>query len=238
MKKVSIIIATYNAVKTLHVALNSVQNQNFLDWECIIVDGASKDGTVDIVKYFSENDSRYRWVSEPDGGVYNAFNKGWRMAKGEWVYYLGADDELLPNTFKSIFEKQIEDCDVIYGNYLTNSQGKVEIIKSHGNPSFFRKNNTSHQAVIMRRKVIEDLKGFDERYKLCADYDILVRAYLKQYIFKYVDIDFAVFTIGGISSKSLGTESWNIRRRNKTVNLFVNTWVLLKRLLVHCLHNK
>ena len=238
MKKVSIIIATYNAVKTLHVALNSVQNQNFLDWECIIVDGASKDGTVDIVKYFSENDSRYRWVSEPDGGVYNAFNKGRRMAKGEWVYYLGADDELLPNTFKSIFEKQIEDCDVIYGNYLTNSQGKVEIIKSHGNPSFFRKNNTSHQAVIMRRKVIEDLKGFDERYKLCADYDILVRAYLKQYIFKYVDIDFAVFTIGGISSKSLGTESWNIRRRNKTVNLFVNTWVLLKRLLVHCLHNK
>lgn len=238
MKKVSIIIATYNAVKTLHIALNSVQNQNFLDWECIIVDGASKDGTIEVVKYFSENDSRYRWVSEPDGGVYNAFNKGWRMAKGEWVYYLGADDELLPNTFKSIFEKQIEDCDVIYGNYLTNSQGKVEIIKSHSNPSFLRKNNTSHQAVIMRRKVIEDLKGFDERYNLCADYDILVRAYLKQYIFKYVDIDFAVFTIGGISSKSLGTESWNIRRRNKTVNLFVNTWVLLKRLLVHCLHNK
>jgi len=238
MKKVSIIIATYNAVKTLRVALNSVQNQNFLDWECIIVDGASKDGTVEVVKYFSENDSRYRWVSEPDGGVYNAFNKGWRMAKGEWVYYLGADDELLPNTFKSIFEKQIEDCDVIYGNYLTNSQGKVEIIKSHSNPSFLRKNNTSHQAVIMRRKVIEDLKGFDERYKLCADYDILVRAYLKPYMFKYVDIDFAIFTIGGISSKSLGTESWNIRRRNKTVNLFVNTWVLLKRLLVHCLHNK
>lgn len=238
MKKVSIIIATYNAVKTLRVALNSVQNQNFLDWECIIVDGASKDGTVEVVKYFSENDSRYRWVSEPDGGVYNAFNKGWRMAKGEWVYYLGADDELLPNTFKSIFEKQIEDCDVIYGNYLTNSQGKVEIIKSHSNPSFLRKNNTSHQAVIMRRKVIEDLKGFDERYKLCADYDILVRAYLKPYMFKYVDIDFAIFTIGGISSKSLGTESWNIRRRNKTVNLFVNTRVLLKRLLVHCLHNK
>ena len=238
MKKVSIIIATYNAVKTLHVALNSVQNQNFLDWECIIVDGASKDGTVEVVKYFSENDSRYRWVSEPDGGVYNAFNKGWRMAKGEWVYYLGADDELLPNTFKSIFEKQIEDCDVIYGNYLTNSQGKVEIIKSHSNPSFLRKNNTSHQAVIMRRKVIEDLKGFDERYNLCADYDKLVRAYLKPYIFKYVDIDFAIFTIGGISSKSLGTESWNIRRRNKTVNLFVNTWVLLKRLLVHCLHNE
>lgn len=238
MKKVSIIIATYNAVKTLHVALNSVQNQNFLDWECIIVDGASKDGTIEVVKYLSEKDSRYRWVSEPDGGVYDAFNKGWRMAKGEWVYYLGADDELLPNTFKSIFEKQIEDCDVIYGNYLTNSQGKVEIIKSHSNPSFLRKNNTSHQAVIMRRKVIEDLKGFDERYNLCADYDILVRAYLKPYIFKYVDIDFAIFTIGGISSKSLGTESWNIRRRNKTVNLFVNTWVLLKRLLVHCLHNE
>lgn len=80
MKKVSIIIATYNAVKTLHVALNSVQNQNFLDWECIIVDGASKDGTVEVVKYFSENDSRYRWVSEPDGGYIMLLTKG-----GEWL---------------------------------------------------------------------------------------------------------------------------------------------------------
>ncbi|WP_373101668.1 glycosyltransferase family 2 protein [Bacteroides caccae] len=238
MIKVSIIIATYNASKTLYVALNSVCNQTFSNWECIVVDGESKDNTVDIIKKFSDKDLRFRWLSEPDEGVYNAFNKGWKMAKGEWVYYLGADDEILPNTFDNIFGNKIDDWDVIYGNYLKSSQGKIEVVKSHSDPSFLRRNNTSHQAVIMRRKVIEDLKGFDERYKLCADYDILVRAYLKQYIFKYVDIDFAVFTIGGMSSKSLGTESWNIRRRNKTVNLFINTRVLLKRLLVHCLHNK
>lgn len=235
MKKVSIIIATYNAAETLRAALSSVHNQAFSDWECIVVDGGSKDGTVDIIKDFSDKDLRYRWISEPDGGVYNAFNKGWRMARGEWIYYLGADDEILPNTFMSIFEQKIEDSGVIYGNYLTRSQGKVEIIKSHSDPSFLRKYNTSHQAVIMRRKVIEELKGFNERYRLCADYDIMVRAYLKKYIFKYVDINFAVFTIGGISSNSLGTESWYIRKQNHTVNLFVNTWILLKRLLVHFL---
>lgn len=238
MEKISIIIATYNASKTLRTALNSVWKQTFSDWECIIVDGGSKDGTVNIIKSFSDKDARYRWISEPDEGVYNAFNKGWKMAKGEWIYYLGADDEILPNTFTSLFGQEIENSSIIYGNFFTLFRGKVELIRSYNDPSFFRKYNTSHQAVIMRKKIIEELNGFDERYKICADYDILVRAYLRKYIFKYVDINFAIFTIGGISSNSLGTECWNIRRRNRTVNLFVNTWMLLKRLLIHFLWHK
>ena len=95
--KVSIIIATFNSEKTIERALNSVLNQKIQDWECIIVDGASTDATVNIIRKFTEKDHRFRYLSEPDTGIYNAFNKGWKLANGTWIYYLGSDDELLQN---------------------------------------------------------------------------------------------------------------------------------------------
>ena len=101
---ISIIIATYNAEETLHDALESVLNQSFQDWECLVVDGASKDNTVKIIEEFCKHDKRFRFISEPDKGIYDAFNKGWRMAKGEWIYYLGADDLLLKDALE-YFEK-------------------------------------------------------------------------------------------------------------------------------------
>ena len=79
--KLSIIIATFNAAKTLSVALDSVLKQSFQDWECIIVDGASKDETVAIIKEYEPRfEGRMRWVSEPDKGIYDAMNKGLQMA--------------------------------------------------------------------------------------------------------------------------------------------------------------
>lgn len=72
---VSIVIATYNSKKTLRRALDSVKNQSYQDWECVIVDGASKDGTVEIIKEYKNKDFRFRYISEPDNGIYDAFNK-------------------------------------------------------------------------------------------------------------------------------------------------------------------
>lgn len=83
MPLVTVIIATYNASATLQKALNSVLNQSFQDWECIIIDGASKDNTIDIVKQYCKKDIRFRYISEPNNGIYDAFNKGWKMARGE-----------------------------------------------------------------------------------------------------------------------------------------------------------
>ena len=101
---VSIIIATYNSGKTLRRALDSVLNQSYQDWECIVVDGASKDNTIAIVKEYVKKDSRFRYISEPDHGIYDAFNKGWKMAKGEWVMYLGSDDEYTKDGIKALLE--------------------------------------------------------------------------------------------------------------------------------------
>lgn len=75
MNAISIIIATFNAAKTLRKALDSVLNQTYKDWECIIVDGASKDNTISIVKEYVQKDTRFRYISEPDKGIFDAYNK-------------------------------------------------------------------------------------------------------------------------------------------------------------------
>lgn len=117
--KTSIIIATFNAAKTLNKALDSVLNQTYQNWECIIVDGASKDDTINIVKEYVQKDTRFRYISEPDKGIYDAFNKGWEMAKGDWIYYLGSDDILLPNGLESLIKgTDTNSYDIIYGNVI------------------------------------------------------------------------------------------------------------------------
>ena len=93
---ISVIICTFNSGEITRRAIESVLNCNYENLECIVVDGASNDGTVDIIKSYVGN-HKFRYISEPDSGIYNAMNKGWRMAKGEWIHYLGADDELLPD---------------------------------------------------------------------------------------------------------------------------------------------
>ena len=114
---VSVIIATYNAGKYLRRALDSVYSQSYTNVECIVVDGCSKDNTLDIVREYVCKNIVY--ISEQDLGIYDALNKGVLIAKGEWIYVLGADDELLPDGLRSFFlgENDFE-YDIIYGNTI------------------------------------------------------------------------------------------------------------------------
>ena len=158
---VSIIVATYNSEKTLMVALDSISKQTFKNWECIVVDGASKDNTLRIVEDFEKKDSRFRHISEPDSGIYDAFNKGWRLAHGEWIYYLGADDELLPNGLSVLISKS-DGVDLVYGGIVRRyANGKTKQVP----PDNFEycmpfSLGASHQAIIMKRNLIEKLGGF------------------------------------------------------------------------------
>ncbi|MEO3536365.1 glycosyltransferase, partial [Phocaeicola vulgatus] len=121
--KVSIIIAAYNAGPTIEKALCSVEKQSFQDWECLIIDGMSQDDTIQKVKYFADKDNRFRVFSEPDKGVFDAFNKGWQKAQGEWIYYLGSDDELLPDGIKSLME-YADGVDLVYGGIRMKYRSK------------------------------------------------------------------------------------------------------------------
>lgn len=218
--QVSIIIATFNAEKTLSVAMDSVKNQTFQDWECIIVDGASKDDTIEIVKSYVNSDSRFRYISEPDKGIYDAFNKGWKMAKGEWIHYLGSDDRLITDGLQKLINNS-DDVDAVYGNTIFRKKDKVSYQQSKRNISKILTGPVMcHQSIIVRKDWIERLGGFDERYKLLADYDLMIRLYQNSATFKYIDAFISIFSLTGGSHNNrllANKERYYIMKRNKTV---------------------
>ncbi|WP_288352573.1 glycosyltransferase family 2 protein [uncultured Bacteroides sp.] len=202
MPTVSIIIATFNAEKTLKIALNSVLNQTFQDWECVIIDGMSKDGTMRIVKEYASKDARFRYISEADKGIFDAFNKGWKIAQGKWIYYLGADDTLDKFAFEKIHIDKIVDSDVIYGNILITFSNNQKAIRKSQSPSTLRyKMFACHQSILVKRSMIEKVNGFNIAYNTCADFDMMQRIFLLKAKFKYVNVCIANFSYTGISSK-------------------------------------
>lgn len=190
---ISIIIATYNSSKTLSITLDSVIKQSYQDWECIIVDGASKDATVDIIKEYVAIDSRFSFISEPDNGIYDAFNKGWRMARGEWVHYLGSDDRLTDTGFFDLMVESHDDIQILTGDvWIMRQDGSIKADYSVGFKG-------CHQGKLVRRSVLEMMNGFDEQYKILADADLMIR--MEKYGFKVKNIRtfIAYFCMGGVS---------------------------------------
>lgn len=203
--KVSIIIATYNSERTIYSALKSVAEQDFQDWECIVVDGASKDRTVEIVKEFEAVDSRFRHISEPDKGIYDAFNKGWKMAQGEWVHYLGSDDRVTNDGMQLLIE-HCEGVDLLGGSvYLVRENEPEKIQLTNGADG-------CHQAFLTRRSVLSELNGFDENYRILADKDFLVRLKLSGYVIRNFNIPVAYYNTSGFS-QNISNQNLSIREK-------------------------
>lgn len=211
--QVSIIIATYNSGKTLQRALDSVVNMTFQNWECIIVDGASTDSTIAIAESYEKKDHRFRHISEPDNGIYDAYNKGWKMAKGEWIHYLGSDDELTLDGMQSLMDKS-ENADIVYGNTLFRKSG-VKKLRIQVSPKPKMGGFCCHQSLIMRRRLIADLRGFDMQYHLLADKDLICRAMANHCRIQQVNAIISIFSLDGASSPSIMRykESFTINKK-------------------------
>lgn len=238
--KVSVVICTYNSGEITRRAIESVLNNNYDNIECIVVDGASNDGTVDIIKSYDSN-PKFRYISEPDTGIYNAMNKGWRMAKGEWIHYLGADDELLPNGLHELLDNVNEtQFDIIYGHVIVRqSDGKQKLAKCKKYTYLPIHTFACHQGIIMRKSLFKKLNGFDENLKVLADKDLFIRTYkYGKCRYKKTSATVAIFQAGGISSgiKKNLKENWYIYIKNKPSVLFLlyvfqaYTRVFIKRL--------
>ena len=219
LPKVSIVIATYNAEDLIERALNSIKVQTFFDWECIVVDGNSTDGTIKVVESFSQKDCRIKYISEKDQGIFDAYNKGWKLAKGEYVYYLGADDTIDTDALEHVFSNIDNDSEIIYGDldirFFDNS---VKHIKAGKLSVLNYKMLIGHQAIIMKRNILEEMGGFDIKYPVAADYDILQRCYLQKKKFMYIPVTIANFSYTGVSSHfSLKNERelYLITKKNK-----------------------
>jgi len=239
---VSIIIPTFNASRTLGAALESVMNQTFQQWECIVIDGASKDNTLEVVQQYIDNDSRFSVISEPDNGIYDAMNKGWKIASGEWIHYLGADDELLSNGIKDLIENSYNQ-DVVYGNtYLRFSNGKYKPQYSKEIIYIKKTMVTCHQSLIMKKDIIKELNGFNLKYKIIADFDLILRCYICGYRFRKSDAFISVFSLNGTSESNINRlilERHIITRNNRSVRFPVvyTTYFFVKQNIAKIKHN-
>lgn len=176
----SIITVTYNAVRTLDRTIASVADQSYSEIQYIVVDGGSTDGTFDVIKRTEAFITQ--WVSEPDRGLYDAMNKGLRMATGDYVWFLNAGDELKHRDIVAELATRATENgmpDILYGETdLINSEGEVLGGRRLKAPdrltwkSFRRGMLVSHQAFIAKRSVAS---SYDLRYRFSADFDWCIR---------------------------------------------------------------
>lgn len=201
--KISIITITYNSDKTLEETINSVVSQDYENLEYIIIDGASKDRTLDIVEKYREKIAVI--VSEPDKGISDAFNKGIKLATGEIIGIINSDDLLLPGALRYISEFYDPSVDVYRGELLINNL-KTGFQYSSGKPTLYcpvysyLKLNVCHPSTFITQRAYKKVGGYKVDVKYIMDIDMLFRLTKNGCSFVYIPHHLAVFNLGGTTS--------------------------------------
>jgi glycosyltransferase involved in cell wall biosynthesis len=221
--KISVVTVTMNSARTVAHTLESFLRQSHADRELVVIDGASRDETVDIVRQ-SVGDN-VLLISEPDCGIYDAMNKGLRFFSGEAVGFLNSDDRFSDDDVLSAIASGLEEADIVHGNIdFVAPGGKREIVRRwRGSP--FRPGAFSagwmppHPTFYVRRRVAEAVGAFDTRYEIGADYDFMLRAMeLNGFRSSFVDRVLVEMMTGGTSTRGIAAyirgnvEAWQSRR--------------------------
>lgn len=172
---ISVVTVCFNAVKDIEKTILSVINQTYENIEYIIIDGGSTDGTVDVIKKYADRITY--WVSEPDKGIYDAMNKGIRVATGEWINFMNAGDEFYSSiTLSDVSFDSNYLC--IYGNALYyNDKEEWSVIAKDVNSIRNNMPNT-HQAFFIQMKIVKQ-NLFDLTYRYAADYNMVYNIFCR-----------------------------------------------------------
>lgn len=215
--KVSVVTVTYNAEKALPKTMLSVLNQSCYDFEYLIIDGNSTDDTISIIQEFENRvqqgefgikPEQYRWISEPDRGLYDAMNKAIGLAKGDFIWFINAGDKIFsPETLQQVVDaiEQNPNADVVYGQTVIIGQDDEVLGERHRvAPANLTKKSlldglvVCHQSVIVRRSIAPQ---YDLSYKLTADYDWMCRVLGVSRKNVYIDGYLSKFQTAGLSTK-------------------------------------
>lgn len=207
---ISLVTVCYNSAETIADTIRCVAEQTYPHIEYIIIDGGSTDGTLDIIKQYSKHVSVL--ISEPDSGIYDAMNKGWKKATGDVVAFLNSDDSYMNNTVvqevaELMSDKNIDAChsDLIYVDRVnTNKIIRYWQGRDHQSGDCLRGWMPAHPTFFARRALFERLGGFDTRYRKQADFELVVRWFeLHKIRSHYVPKIWTRMRNGGASNNSL-----------------------------------
>ncbi len=197
----SIITINLNNVLGLSKTIESVVNQSFDDFEYIIIDGGSTDGSIDVIRKYADRITF--WVSESDKGIYEAMNKGILQAKGNWIGIINSGDWYEQNALDTILNaaEANTNMQIIHG-VLRVWQNSL-VYKVQGvHSSFLPDGMIEHPATFVRKDVFQTLGLFDIKYHVASDYDFMCRAYLSNINFLFIDRIISNYVLGGISCTS------------------------------------
>lgn len=243
--KITVVTVCRNAENSIRKTIESVLDQRFSDYEYLIVDGASTDGTLSVIESYSdkfaEKNILFHSISEPDKGIYDAMNKAIDKAHGEWILFMNSGDTFFNGeVLNRLFGFDISGYDIVYGNVLIteNNMYKFNSAGFITDQGFF--SPICHQGMMTRTSVLRDYK-YDTGYRLAADYDSMIRIHKVGGKFKKTDLTVAVFELGGtsfkqsirylkemyVSRKSAGI----ISTKNKTVSvILLGTYLFIRRI--------
>jgi glycosyltransferase len=229
--KVSIITAVFNGVNVIEDCINSVLGQSYKNVEYIIIDGASTDGTLDIIRKY--NGQIGKVISEPDKGIYDALNKGIKLATGDIIGFLHSDDiyaheKVLENVVNVFRKKNVDSC---YGDLEYVKREDINKIVRYWKSSPYKNRNFKygwmlpHPTFFVKREIYNQYGLFNTCFKIAADYEIILRFLEKYKISTYYIPDvFIKMRVGGVSNKSLKNifiktfedhKAWKINNLNK-----------------------
>ncbi|SHG94033.1 glycosyltransferase family 2 protein [Flavobacterium defluvii] len=211
--KISIITVCYNSASTIEKTIQSVASQRYQNIEYIIVDGNSKDNTIDIIKKYENNITK--WISEPDKGLYDAMNKGLALATGDLIGILNSDDTFYSvNVIEEIAKfHENNNIDASVGNIIQHKEdGKVVRMYSSKfwSPEKLRIGfMPPHPSIFFERKLFSKFGNYELGFKIGADYELITRFFLKNNIsWKYSNITTTAMLVGGLSSS--GSSSYKL----------------------------
>lgn len=226
MNKISVITINYNDKNGLKKTIDSIINQSCKDFEFIIIDGGSNDGSVSIIEE-NKNQISY-WVSEPDSGVYNAMNKGIKAATGDFVIFMNSGDCFYDNTvLEEVLPHLCNDFDIYYGdNFKVGPSSKR--LKTYPDKlqfSFFYSSCINHQSTFIRRLLFENHFYYNENYKIAADWEFFI--YTICYInvpTKYLRKTIALYDFTGVSSNPAFAEL-HLKEKTESIQRFFPSFV-------------
>ena len=237
--KVSIITVVYNNKSTIKNAIESVLNQTYKNIEYIVIDGASTDGTIEIIESYANKMDKF--VSEPDKGIYDAMNKGLKLATGDIVGILNSDDIYANNkvieTVADAFQKN--DCDAIYGDLVYVDKEDLNKIIRYWKSKPFKKGlfkkgwHPAHPTYFVKKDVYDRYGLFNHDFKIAADYELMLR-FMEKYNINthYIPEVLVKMRVGGESNRSLKNilkaniecyKAWQIN------NLKISPFIVIKK---------